>query len=40
MINVTNLDFVEIFVEAGADPNVKDPGCVPSGLLPVRPNFC
>jgi hypothetical protein len=43
---VTNLDFIELLLEAGADPNAQYPKgmtplmCIPPRMLPVLPNFC
>jgi ankyrin repeat protein len=34
--SVTNLEFVELLLEAGADPN----WCIRPALLQVQPNFC
>jgi hypothetical protein len=43
--NVTNLDFVELLLEEGADPNAQDqlgetPLMYTIPGVPVRPNFC
>jgi ankyrin repeat protein len=42
---VTNLDFVELLLIEGADPNAQDhdgeaPLMLQPRMLPVRPNFC